>query len=182
MSMDAPEASLSEMIGRETGTALAGRAPLTVNDTQLLALGDQTPPGAAVDACADRVTFATTDVDLVVEAVPPDNPDMTFRIAGLVNPTVVVPRGARVDIEFVNGDDDEAHAFVVTAAQPPFGFHPAAPAAFPGSATGPIGDHTATGHGAREFVFTATTSGTYQYLCPMPGHAAMGMHGAFVVR
>jgi len=24
--------------------------------------------------------------------------------------------------------------------------------------------------------------GTYQYICPMPGHAQMGMHGAFIVR
>lgn len=33
--------------------------------------------------------------------------------------------------------------------------------------------HTAT--------FTATTPGTYHYLCPVPGHAQEGMTGTFTV-
>jgi uncharacterized cupredoxin-like copper-binding protein len=30
--------------------------------------------------------------------------------------------------------------------------------------------------------FTATTPGSYQYLCPVPGHAREGMAGSFTVR
>jgi uncharacterized cupredoxin-like copper-binding protein len=30
--------------------------------------------------------------------------------------------------------------------------------------------------------FTARAEGTYRYLCPMPGHAEMGMYGNFVVQ
>ena len=180
--MSSPDASLGMMIGREAGTALAGDAPLTVSAAQVRQLGNQVPAGATVDGCADRITFPTTAVTVVIEAVPANNPDMTFRIAGLVNPTVVVPRGAQVNLEFINADSDEAHAFVITADQPPFAFHPAAPPAFPGSVAGPIGDPPATGQGARAIEFTATTSGSYQYLCPMPGHAQMGMHGSFVVQ
>ncbi|MDE3206563.1 MAG: hypothetical protein KGQ66_20340 [Acidobacteriota bacterium] len=45
---------------------------------------------------------------------------MRSRIAGLVNPTVGVPRGANVNLEFINADTDEAHVLVITAAQPPF--------------------------------------------------------------
>jgi rusticyanin len=180
--MSSPDASLGQLIGREAGTRLAGDAPLTVDAAQLRTLGDQVPTGASVDACTDRITFSTMTVSLVIEAVPPNNPDMTFRIAGLVNPTVVVPRGATINAEFINADTDEAHALVITSSQPPYAFRPASSPAFPGSAAGPIGDPTAAGHGARDFAFTATTSGAYQYLCPMPGHTEMGMHGAFMVQ
>jgi hypothetical protein len=30
--------------------------------------------------------------------------------------------------------------------------------------------------------FTATTPGTYRYLCPVPGHAQKGMTGTFTIR
>ena len=100
-----------------------------------------------------------------------NNPDMTVRIAGLISPTVVIPRDAHVSIEFINADSDEAHALVVTAAKPPFAFHPAATPAFGGSVAGPIGDPTPAGQGARNLAFTAPKPGSYQYLCPMPGHA-----------
>lgn len=30
--------------------------------------------------------------------------------------------------------------------------------------------------------FSATAPGTYQYLCPVPGHAQEGMAGTFAVR
>jgi uncharacterized cupredoxin-like copper-binding protein len=29
--------------------------------------------------------------------------------------------------------------------------------------------------------FTATTAGSYRYLCPVPGHAQKGMTGTFTV-
>ncbi|MBV9661273.1 MAG: hypothetical protein JO337_08965 [Acidimicrobiales bacterium] len=160
---------------------MAGNAPLQVSAGRVRQLGDQVPIGATVDACTDRVTVSTMTVALFVEAAPPDNPDMTFRIAGLVNPTVIVRQGAQVNLEFINADSDEAHAFVVTSDQPPFVFRPSSAPAFPGSAAGPIGNPTAAGQGARDISFTAVTPGSYQYLCPMPGHAEMGMHGAFVV-
>jgi rusticyanin len=182
MGVNSPDAQLGQMIGRQAGTALAGQAPLAVSDARVRRLGDQVPAGSLVVACTDRIVFSTSAVTLVVEAAPADNPDMTFRVAGLVDPTVVVPRGAEVNLEFINADSDEAHAFVITTDRAPFGFHPAAPPAFPGSVAGPIGDPTSVGHGARDIAFTATAPGSYQYLCPMPGHAQMGMHGAFVVQ
>ena len=198
--MDSADASLAEYIGKQAGTHLAGQAPMTVSPAHAKALGNQLPRRAQVDACADRITFTTASVSFVVVAVPPSNPDMTFRTAGLVNPTIVVPRHAQVNVEFINADNDEAHAWLVTTAQSPFSFRAGQPPfgfghgssqftfgsdrslAFAGAFAAPIGDPTAAGDGAEVMTFTANTAGTYSYLCPMPGHAEMGMYGTFIVR
>ena len=34
---------------------------------------------------------------------------------------------------------------------------------------------------AKEVTFTAGAPGSYQYICTIPGHAALGMQGSFVV-
>jgi rusticyanin len=180
--MNSPNAALAQFIGQEAGKRLAGNAPLNVDAAQVQILGNQVPEGASVDACADRLSFTTQAVSFVVEAVPPNNPDMTFRIAGLIDPTVVVPLGAKVTVEFINADSDQAHGWVIIGAQPPFAFRAATPPALPGASAAVIGDPTAAGHGARTITFTASTTGTYQYFCPMPGHAQMGMHGTFIVQ
>jgi hypothetical protein len=101
-----------------------------VSAGQVRSLGNQVPVGAAVAACANQITFKTSSVSLVVEAVSANNPDMIFRIAGLVDPMVVVPLGARVGVEFINADTAEAHGWVVTTMQPPFPFWWKAPRAF----------------------------------------------------
>ncbi len=173
--------SLAQLIGRETGTRLAGRAPLTVAAARVGALGNQVPEGASIDTCHDRITFTTPAVSLVVEAVPHSDPDMTFRIAGLVDPTVIVPFDARVTVEFINADTDQAHGWLITAAQPPFAFRPRTPPALAGASAAVIGDPTPAGQGALTLSFTASTAGTYHYICPMPGHAEMGMYGSFIV-
>ncbi len=45
---------------------------------------------------------------------------------------------------------------------------------FPGGSTS-AGMHEAT------MTFTASTAGSYRYVCPVPRHAQEGMTGAFVV-
>jgi rusticyanin len=180
--MNSADAGLAQFIGQQAGKRLAGDAPLTVTAAQVRTLGDQIPAGASVDACADQITFRTATVSFVVEAVPPANPDMTFRIAGLVNPAVIVPRNATVHVEFVNADHDQAHGWVVGRVQQPFPFRMTTAAAFLGASAAVIGDPTAAGPGATIITFTADARGVYQYFCPMPGHAQMGMHGTFTVR
>jgi plastocyanin len=107
---------------------------------------------------------------------------MTFTVAGLTDPAIIVPRGAQVTVRFINNDTDEAHGWLITDSKPPFEFgQPSAPA-IPGAYAGVIGDPTAAGDGANTITFTASGTGSYQYICPMPGHAQMGMHGSFAVR
>ena len=180
-STDPAVMSLSTFIGQQTGIRLAGNAPINLDASQVRTLGDSVPAGASVDACADRITFTGDSASMTVEAVPPANPDMTFRVAGLINPTVVVRQGTEVTVEFVNADSDQAHGWMVTTGQPPFAFRPGSQPAFANADAGVIGDPVRGRQGARVITFTAGASGMYQYICPIPGHAQMGMHADFVV-
>jgi rusticyanin len=124
-----------------------------------------------------------SSVHLVVVAGPAGGPDETFRVAGMVNPAITVPAGARVSMEVINADPDTAHGLVVTASGTRPAWMPmmtAAPA-FRGSALWFLGNPTRAGVHEGSITFTAATPGTYVYLCPVPGHAQKGMTGKFTV-
>lgn len=174
--------TLAERIAKQAGSRLAGRAPQTVSTAQTKSLSEQVPAGASIDRASHTITFTSSTVSFTVVAIPPYGPDMTFGIAGMNNPTVIVPRGARVTVQFINADSNEAHGWIVTTHEPPFTFGQTVMPAITGAFAGVLGDPTATGNGAETVTFHAGTTGNYQYLCPMPGHAQMGMHGAFIVR
>ena len=111
-------------------------------------------------------------------------PAENFEVAGLIDPTVVVPLGARVNVELVNADGDMAHGFVVSAGGAGSAWMPmmsAAPA-FSGSALWFLGEATSAGMHAGSLSFTASSAGTYSYFCPIPGHAQERMAGNFVVQ
>lgn len=174
--------SLAQFIGRKAGTGLAGRAPQNVPAGQVKALGEQVPAGASIDARTKTITFTGSTVSFTVVAIAPGQPDMTFSVAGLANPTIIVPTGARVTVRFINNDTDEAHGWLVTDHKPPFQFGQPATPVIAGAYAGVIGDPTAAGDGANTVSFTASSAGSYDYICPMPGHAQMGMYGSFIVR
>lgn len=174
--------SLAQFIARQAGTALAGAAPQYVPRSQVKELSGQLPAGASIDTLDDTITFHSTAVSFTVVAIAPGKPDMTFTIAGLANPAIVVPRAAQVTVWFINNDTDEAHGWLITDTKPPFGFGLLDAPAITSTSAGPIGNPTSAGDGADIISFTASDPGSYDYICPMPGHAQMGMHGSFVVR
>jgi rusticyanin len=154
-----------------------------VSPGQAAALGSQAPAGARIDRAARTITFTSGSVHLTAVASPAGGPDETFRIAGMVNPTVIVPAGARVSIQVINADPDTAHGLVITARgdrSSPMPMMTGRPA-FPGSALWFLGNPTAAGMHAGTFTFTAAIPGTYHYLCPVPGHAQKGMTGTLTV-
>lgn len=174
--------SLARFIAQKAGTGLAGKAPQNVPLSQVKALSAQVPAGASIDPRTDTITFHTTSASFTVVAIAPGKPDMTFTIAGLTDPAIIVAQGAQVTVRFINNDTDEAHGWLITGSEPPFGFGQPDRPAITGAFTGVIGDPTAAGDGANTITFTAGGTGSYQYICPMPGHAQMGMHGSFTVR
>lgn len=170
--------------GKIMGRFWANAPGPRVSPAQAATLGSQIPPGAHVNRATRTITFTTIRVRLAVIASPPRGPDETFRIAGLVNPTLVIPAGARVSIRVVNADPDTAHGLVITGSRDIRSWMPMMTArpAFAGSALWFLGNPTTAGMHAGTLTFTATTPGSYRYLCAVPGHAQKGMGGTLNVR
>lgn len=169
--------------GTVMGQLFADAPGPRVSPSEASVLGDAVPAGATADRTANRLTFSSTTVHLTVLASP-SMPAENFRIAGMTNPTVVVPKGAEVSIEFVNADSDMAHGLVVTAPGAASSWMPmmTAQPVFSGAALWFLGESTLAGMHEGRLSFTASAPGTYQYLCPVPGHAQEGMVGTFIVR
>jgi hypothetical protein len=92
----------------------AGAPGPRVSPGEAARLGNETPAGAQVNRVTRTVTFTTTSVRLTVLGSPAGGPDETFRIAGMVNPTITVPAGAHVSIKVIDADRGTAHGLVVT--------------------------------------------------------------------
>jgi len=170
--------------GKIMGSLWANAPGPRVSAAQAATLGSQVPAGAHIDRAANTITFTATTVRLSILASPSGGPDETFRIAGMTNPAIEVPAGTQVSIEVINADPDTAHGLVITAsaaASSPMPMMTERPA-FTGSALWFLGNPTSAGMHAGTLTFTATTPGTYRYLCPVPGHAEKGMAGVFTVR
>ncbi len=169
--------------GTIMGTLFADAPGPRVSPAEAQQLGRQATAGASINRAARTITFTTRTVQLTVLASP-SMPAESFRIAGMTNPAVSVPAGAHVTIELINADEDMAHGLVIAAtgaAGSPMPMMTAAPA-FRGAALWFLGKPTTAGMHAGTITFTAATPGSYQYLCPVPGHAQEGMVGTFTVR
>jgi rusticyanin len=172
--------------GYYNGWSMMGPAPYatgTVTSASGMRLGDTVPTDASVDRRTRTITFHTQAVHLTVVMSPMNEPDLTFRIAGLVNPAVVVPSGAKVVVTVVNADADMWHNWALTPAQPPFPYMAmmASGMMFGGIASVPLPPATSTKMPVNSVSFTAPGVGTYTYLCDTPGHAEKGMYGVFKV-
>jgi rusticyanin len=169
--------------GKVMGALFAGAPGARVSPALAARLGAQVPAGATASRTRHRISFSGTSVRLTVLASPSGGPDETFRIAGMVDPTIVVKAHAHVSMQVVNADPDTAHGLVITARGARSSWMPMLTArpAFPGSAAWFLGNPTPAGMHAATLSFTAGTPGTYRYLCPVPGHAQKGMTGTFTV-
>ena len=179
----------SSMMGTSTdpgtvmGRLFAGAPGPRVSPAQAAALGSRVPAGASIDRAARTITFTAMNVNLVALASP-SMPAESFRIAGMTDPAIIVPAGAHVSIEPINADEDMAHGLVITSAGAARSAMPmmTATPAFPGAALWFLGEPTDAGMHTGTLSFIATAPGSYQYLCPVPGHAQEGMAGAFTVK
>ena len=136
---------------------------------------------AATPGTASRdkktLAFRTRSVRLVVHTGP-ENDMLSYRIAGLRNPTLVLPRGAVLNILFVNTDDDMLHDLRFTTQRAPF---PMQPDPKQSLGTTPLRHRTETTYYSEQLTLRAAP-GTYTYLCTVKGHAKGGMFGTLIVR
>ena len=170
----------SNMMG---GGPSADRATWTPSEVQSAVRASE--QGVTINRATNTITYQGRHDLLVALAAPAalHLKGMQWEIDGLINPTVVVPTGARVTVDLVNADQGYLHGFEVTTARPPFGemamMQGTVP--FPGGLILPIPPESHGGAPHAQTVFTAAAAGTYSYICPVPGHAAMGMAGTLRV-
>ncbi|HUN31143.1 MAG TPA: sulfocyanin-like copper-binding protein [Trebonia sp.] len=186
-----PAAMMTGITGAGNGTnpgTIMGRlfasAPgPRVSAARAAALAAQVPADARVSRAANTVRFASKTVRMTIVAGLPGGSHGDFRIAGLDNPRVIVPAGARVTIEFINADPSTAHGLVITASTvpSPMPMMTARPS-FTGSALWFLGEPTSAGMHEGTLTFTATAPGSYRYRCPVPGTAQEGMTGILTVQ
>lgn len=170
--------------GGTVGMSSSSSSPGVITNASLAGLVNRGEQGATINTAANTVTYAGRSVTLVALASPHGKPNMTWEIDGLVNPTVVLKPGTKVNVVLANADWGYMHGFELTTTPPPY----------PSMAMADVTDsfflmplpprtakNTATAsYYTRSASFT-TVSGTYYYLCPVPGHAAAGMFGKIVV-
>ena len=139
--------------------------------------------GVRINKKTNTVKFLDSKITIPIIAYPDEDNMYAFGVYGLVNPTIVVKKGSVITIKLVNKDDDMPHAIMITKTQPPYNNMPMMmnSVAFGGAVIMPIPKKSNSGYYVDSTIFTATTPGVYYYICQIPGHAAKGMYGKFVV-
>ncbi|MHB8620113.1 MAG: cupredoxin domain-containing protein [Chloroflexota bacterium] len=148
------------------------------------ALMNRAAAGASVNRQANTVTYQGANAEVVALASPEGSPDMTWTVDGLVNPTIIVRKGASVTVHFFDADNGTMHGWELSSTPPPYPYMAmmASHVAFPGAFAMPVAGATGQSWSGRTIQFTASTAGTYYYLCPVPGHAQKGMYGRLIAR
>ena len=142
------------------------------------------------DTKANSVTFTGDNVVINLVAVQPGYKDQTFELHGLTNPTIIVPRGATVQLNQLNMDygNNMEHTVVITSVPPPYPYMAMMYLGQPQVPPMPelpwrSGDDLKTAqYAALGESFVASAPGEYWYVCPAPQHAEEGMYGKFIVQ
>lgn len=123
---------------------------------------------------ADKKTITFRQKRIALTAVSGPASDMlSYRIAGLKNPTLVVPEGATLTVRFINTDDDMTHNLR---------FGSQHTASTPSVGTPDLAHRTQSAFRAATVTVRAPEKqGTYYYFCTVPGHAQGGMWGTLRV-
>ena len=179
----------SGMMGGSTGgsggygAGMLGGSVSVTSASALSRLVTALAPETSVDPAANRITYHTSQVDLVMVGAPPGRSGMYWQADGRVSPTIVIPAGSSVTVNFADGDPGTIHGWELTTAGPPFPVMAmmAGQVAAPGAFAMPVSPPSGSSWYGRTLHFSAPPPGTYHYICPVPGHAASGMWGTLVV-
>ena len=169
--------------GMMGGSMMANHATLD-SLTQLHRWIQRGESGAVIDHQTNTVTYRGQTVTLVLLASPHGEPNMTWEIDGLVNPTVVLPAGSRVQVLLANTDWGYMHGFEVTATPPPYSYM-SMMSVNSDFLLMPLPERTTQSLSTARY-YTRTgelhlSPGMYHYLCPVPGHAQQGMFGTLKI-
>ncbi len=140
--------------------------------------------GHRVNRQGHTLVYRSAHVTLVALGAPGSRPGMYWQIDGINGPTVSVPAGATITVDFANGDPGHPHGFELTTAAPlyPRMAMMVGPVASNGAFIMPVPAPQGNLWYATTATFTAPRPGTYYIICPVPGHAQQGMWATFIVR
>jgi len=173
----------------------------TVTIDQAIQMMKNVPGYASLNPSNNTITFTTQNIRLAVLATdhagalnltgkqsPSYATDDAFVIYGLIDPTLVIPRGAVVEVTVINLDKDVYHNFVFAGLSPPYSYM-AMQGMMNWQQQGivqmmpflpPAGYAQGVAH---EYTYTATLNIQTRlwYLCTYPRHAQTGMYGEVLV-
>lgn len=156
---------------------------VTIGAEQLEALSEiKNLSAASIDRAANTVRFSGPGAVIPVIA-DPYGEKHSYDIYGLVNPTVEVRKGSKVTIELVNADLQRYHGFVIISAKPPYSYAPTFmhSESFTRAVVPPVAYGRNGSYHIFKTDFKADSTGTFYYICQVPGCASGGMYGKFVV-
>lgn len=123
------------------------------------------------------LSYSAATIRLVVRTGPEDDM-LSYRIQGVRNPTLVVPKGAVLRVLFVNTDEDMPHDIHFGAIKPPFPIAPGMEGAVGSAKLPPLAKGK---YAADELSIQAASVGSFTYYCSVRGHAKGGMFGTIAV-
>lgn len=130
-----------------------------------------------------KLVFEGNQITVPVVAVAPASPDKTFEIHGKVNPTIILPAGAKVRFKLGNADAGMPHGLAVTSQSPPYPDNVRQKIKPPLAGTGFVEREKSKTHlQVAETGWFELKPGTYYYVCPVPAHARNGMYGKIIVK
>ena len=145
------------------------------NDAKLSALQSQ-DSGVVKGA---SVVYTGSAPHVVVSVSPAEFPTPSFEVDNVDNPTLYLPAGSDVHFTFINSVREFSHSMQITRQGPPYGMELKIQPVLAGTSLSPV--PTGAQFAYAKFSWQPA-SGTYYYLCVIPGHAAMGMYGKIIAR
>ena len=153
-----------------------------------------TPSYAKVISHNNTIIFSSKDPSIVALAMMPERavnltglmlPSYSkgdvFVIYGLINPTLVIPKGSSVQFRIINLDDGMNHDLAISSVRPPYPYIAMMSSM---QSNGMMSFLPPTDEGvAHEYSYTLTLdqSGNLYYLCTYPSHVQEGMYGRIIM-
>ena len=130
-----------------------------------------------VSAANGTLTYAGGSVRILVLMGPMTEGESmySFVIDNFTNPTLVFPQGTRVTMVVANVDTDAYHGLTLTTLPPPYPYNAMPTMMSSWGSTGDMPPSSSSGLATQQISFTV--GGEMYYLCPVPGHAQLGMYG-----
>lgn len=135
---------------------------------------------ATIDSTNNSIRYTGEYVNIVMIGGPEDA-DEKFVIGEMINPTIFIPKNAKVTMKLINEDEGMPHGIELTSVSPPYSYMTMMQGGFTGIYVPVIPNANGDLYPVAETTFTANRTGEFYYICQVPGHAEEGMYGKIII-